>query len=188
MTILMHRFGTAILVATLAMTLDACRAVPSSGSLPTRVQPAMDADVCFSPGGGCTDLVVGMLRQANNTVRVQAYALTSQLIAQALVDAHRRGVRVGVILDQGQRQGLDAQTGFLAQAGVPVRIDAAHAAADNNVIIIDGDAVITGSFEFTDSSEERNAENLVVIRDRALAERYKANWEQHHAHAEGVAL
>jgi len=76
---------------------------------------------------------------------------------------------------------------LLAQAGVAVRVDAAHAVADDNVMVIDGHTVITGSFEFTDSAEERNAENLVVIRDPALAKRYAANWQEHHAHAEGFA-
>jgi phosphatidylserine/phosphatidylglycerophosphate/cardiolipin synthase-like enzyme len=43
-------------------------------------------------------------------------------------------------------------------------------------MVIDGETVITGSFNFTKSSEERNAENLLVLRDGALAERYEANW------------
>jgi len=54
-------------------------------------------------------------------------------------------------------------------------------------MVIDGHTVITGSFELTDSAEERNAENMVVIRDPALAKRYAANWQEHHAHAEGFA-
>ena len=104
MTILGRRTGMAILAATLAMSLGACRAGTSGGSLPRPVQPAVDADVCFSPGGGCTDLIVATLRQATETVHVQARALTSQPIAQALMNAYKRGVSVGVILDQSQGQ------------------------------------------------------------------------------------
>ncbi len=51
-------------------------------------------------------------------------------------------------------------------------IDTEHALAHNKVILIDGDTVITGSFNFSRAAEERNAENLLVIRDQELAEKY----------------
>jgi phosphatidylserine/phosphatidylglycerophosphate/cardiolipin synthase-like enzyme len=44
--------------------------------------------------------------------------------------------------------------------------------------------VITGSFNFTKAAEENNAENLLVIRDRRLSERYTKNWEKHAMHSE----
>ena len=47
----------------------------------------------------------------------------------------------------------------------------------------DGETVITGSFNFTTAAERQNAENLLVIRDRALAARYVDNWHAHAAHS-----
>ena len=52
------------------------------------------------------------------------------------------------------------------------------------MIIIDGATVITGSFNFTTSAESRNAENLLVIRDPQIAEKYMSNWQRHAAHAQ----
>jgi phosphatidylserine/phosphatidylglycerophosphate/cardiolipin synthase-like enzyme len=37
------------------------------------------------------------------------------------------------------------------------------------VEVIDGDTVITGSLNFTKAAEEKNAENMIVIRDKKLA-------------------
>lgn len=54
----------------------------------------------------------------------------------------------------------------------------------NKVMVIDGEAVITGSFNFTKAADENNAENLLVIRDRKLAERYIENWKEHEKHSE----
>ena len=51
-------------------------------------------------------------------------------------------------------------------------------------MIIDGETVITGSFNFTKAAEEKNAENLLVIRDKKLAERYIKNWQEHAQHSE----
>lgn len=50
--------------------------------------------------------------------------------------------------------------------------------------VMDGETVITGSFNFTKAAEERNAENLLVIRDAALAAKDDANWHLHEAHSQ----
>ena len=54
-----------------------------------------------------------------------------------------------------------------------------HAIAHNKVMIIDGETVVTGSFNFTKAAEENNAENLLVIHDKKLAERYTKNCHEH---------
>ena len=65
-----------------------------------------------------------------------------------------------------------------------LRIDAQHAMAHNKVMVITGQVVVAGSFNFTKNAEENNAENLLVIRDAALAEKYAANWKAHAEHSE----
>ena len=59
-----------------------------------------------------------------------------------------------------------------------------HAIAHNKVMVIDGQTVITGSFNFAKAAEESNAENLLVIHDESLAEKYTANWKAHAEHSE----
>jgi phosphatidylserine/phosphatidylglycerophosphate/cardiolipin synthase-like enzyme len=56
--------------------------------------------------------------------------------------------------------------------------------AHYKVIVLDGETVITGSFNFTKAVEEKNAENLLIIRDKAIADRYTAKWQQHAGHSE----
>ena len=60
----------------------------------------------------------------------------------------------------------------------------AHAIAHNKVMVVDGATVVTGSFNFTKAAEERNAENLLVIKDKGLARLYMENWELHKGHSE----
>ena len=114
-----------------------------------------------------------------------AYSFTSMEIAKALLDAHKRGVNVQVILDRSQRTEKYSSATFLSNQGIPVRIDAKHAIAHNKIIIIDAETTVTGSFNFTSSAEQKNAENLLVIRDRRLAEFYTKNWHEHERHSEG---
>jgi phosphatidylserine/phosphatidylglycerophosphate/cardiolipin synthase-like enzyme len=90
--------------------------------------------VYFSPSGGATDAVVRELNAATTQVLVQAYSFTSAPIAKALLDAHKRGVRVQVILDKSQRSEKYSSADFLANQGVPTMIDANHAIAHNKVM------------------------------------------------------
>jgi phosphatidylserine/phosphatidylglycerophosphate/cardiolipin synthase-like enzyme len=151
---------------------------PSATTRPSAVT------VCFTPGENCTDTIVNTLGGAKRTVLVQAYSFTSAPLAKALLDAHKRGVQVQVILDKSQRNEKYSSADFLANQGVPTMIDANHAIAHSKVIVIDGELVITGSFNFTKAAQEKNAENLLIIRDQGLAAQYTQNWETHRQHSQ----
>ena len=151
------------------------------------VATATDIQVFFSPHGGCTEAIVKNLQSATNTVLVQAYSFTSAPIAKALVDAHKRGVNVTVILDKSQRTERYREADFLLHADIPTFIDAKHNIAHNKIMVIDGHTIITGSFNFTKAAENENAENLLVIDDPKLAARYAANWKTHLSHSEKYA-
>lgn len=56
--------------------------------------------------------------------------------------------------------------------------------AHSQLMLLDGEKIITGSFNFTKAAQKRNAENLLVIHDKALAGRYTANGQVHKRHSE----
>lgn len=142
-------------------------------------------EVCFTPGEDYTGKIVREISDAREEILVQAYSFTSAPIVKALVAAHRRGVRVETLLDKSQRKEKYTSATFLDHADVPVLIDDAHAIAHNKVMIIDRGTVITGSFNFTKAAQEKNAENLLVIKgNKALVEEYLANYAVHREHAE----
>ena len=146
-------------------------------------RPIPPIEVYFSPKGGCTDAIIKELKAAKTTVLVQAYWFTSERIAKALVEAHKRGVKVEVILDRSRTEIENEQADFIVQNDVPTFIDDKHTTAHSKVIIIDGQVVITGSFNFTDQAEEENVENLLVIKDKVIADRFTANWKAHVQHS-----
>ncbi len=142
------------------------------------------AKVCFSPNGGCTESIVKEIDNAKSEILVQAYSFTSAPIAKALTDAFKRGVKVEAILDKSQRKEKYTAATFLANAGIPTYIDDKHAIAHNKIMVIDRETVITGSFNFTKAAEEKNAENLLIIRNKDLAKIYIDNWEKHREHSD----
>ena len=141
-------------------------------------------NVCFTPNGGCTEAIVNQIDNAKSEILIQAYSFTSAPIAKALVNAHKRGIHVEIILDKSNKSEKYSAGDFIAHMGVTTYIDSRHAIAHNKIIIIDKETVITGSFNFTKAAEEKNAENLLIIRNKKLAEIYIDNWYKHKEHSE----
>lgn len=154
------------------------------------VMPATGTvQVAFPPDEDANSLIVAALREAHNTVRVQAFSFTSNEIAFALIAAQRRGVDVQVIADAEQMRKLEHnKLGLMYQAGVRIWLDAQHQSAHNKIMVIDGASasptVVTGSMNFTYSGQFKNAENLLILRgNKPLADAYSANWQRHRNHA-----
>lgn len=132
----------------------------------------------FSPGGQCTEKIIAAIHSAESSIYVMAYAFTSPSIAQALTRAYERGVSVKILIDRSQLKAKHSQLSSLLQKGIPIFIDPATGIAHNKVMIFDEKSVLTGSFNFSQAAETKNAENLLLIHDAALAQVYKNNWEE----------
>jgi phosphatidylserine/phosphatidylglycerophosphate/cardiolipin synthase-like enzyme len=141
----------------------------------------------FSPNGGCLGAILAKIRSAKSTILVQAFSFTSKTIAAELVAAKARGVVVRVAVDSDAARDRNSIVPALLEGGVDVLVDAKHAIAHSKVMIVDSFIVITGSYNFSESAERRNLENMLVIRDAILAAKYAANWEAHAAHSISVA-
>jgi phosphatidylserine/phosphatidylglycerophosphate/cardiolipin synthase-like enzyme len=168
---------TLCIFALLSISLiSSCAVCPQCKETPTHVY--------FSPNGGATEAIINEIAGARAEILVQAYSFTSTPIAQALIDAHKRGVKVEAILDKSHRNEKYTSATFLANMRVPTFIDDKHAIAHNKVMIIDRTTVITGSFNFTKAAEENNAENLLIIKSKELSSLYIDNWMKHKEHSE----
>ena len=111
--------------------------------------------------------------------------ITVPRLAWDLVSARKRGVRVRVILDKRMTsKWSEART--LEKNGVPTwrlylpkeKKDPSNPQFHHKFAVVDGERVITGSFNWTVMADERNHENLLVIRDRALAKQYTEAFER----------
>lgn len=154
-------------------------AMPATGTI----------EVAFTPGGDAAGLVVGAIGQARRQILVQAFSFTHEGIASALIAAHKRGVDVKLIVDREQTERMErGKVPLMAAAGVPVWIDGEHQSAHNKVMVIDAGmpaaVLVTGSYNFTNAAQYKNAENLLLLRgNEKLIRLYRDNWNVHLAHA-----
>lgn len=165
-------------------------AFDSRANLPEKILPATGTiQFAFTPGDNAAGLIIGALNQARSEVLVQAYSFTHQKIADALLEAARRGVSVRIIADRSQIKRMErGLIPYLAASGLEVYVDAKHDAAHNKLMIIDASEelpiIITGSYNFTHAAQSRNAENVLVLRgNEGLSRAYRDNWNRHFAHS-----
>lgn len=165
------------------MLLTICiLAVLGLGEPPAPTTMPAEVRVYFSPGPEAEQAVIAELRAAKTSLTIAAYRLTAAPIAKEVVEAHRRGVKVSIILDRAQQRDAYTDATFFANAGIAVLIDHEHPIHHNKVMVIDGRVVITGSYNFT-AAATRNAENLLVIESDLLAQRYAADLAGHAGHS-----
>jgi phosphatidylserine/phosphatidylglycerophosphate/cardiolipin synthase-like enzyme len=122
------------------------------------------ASVYFSPNQGADDTVIGFIDRCQKTLDVAVYSITHDGIADALIRAHQRGVRVRVLMDKTQAGNRYADDEKMLDAGIEVRRDTQAGMMHNKMVLGDSKAVGTGSFNWTANASKRNAENFVILR------------------------
>jgi len=139
---------------------------------------AADIEVYFSPKGGCEKAIVREIDRAKNSIDAAVYYFTKRQIADAIIRAKDRGVKIKLVLDKSQETQRYSKAAYLARKGVPVRINSKYNLMYNKYAIIDGRTVITGSYNWTATAEHRNAENLLIIRDDETAGLFLKNFNK----------
>ena len=148
-------------------------------TLKSATQRTPNVTSCFTPAEACASEIIEKIEHSKSEIRVQAFEFTSEPIAAALVDAHRRGIDVAVILDKSAESNVPYRhkdADLFAHSGIPVSVDFRPRIAHNKVMIVDRHIVITGSYNFTASAERRNAENVTFIESKEVAARFLSNW------------
>ena len=166
-------------------------------SLPASVAMQGEVQALFAPRHDIEGVLVKLIHDAQHTVQLAAYGFTSRSLAQALIQAKKRGVRVEVLLDYERTVKERAADRMkiipeLLAEGVMVRVWRAPAHTDgimhHKFIVIDSASknatVITGSYNFTFSARSRNAENVLILRNAQEASKsFTQEFNQLYMHA-----
>lgn len=130
--------------------------------------PAFDTQarvqVGFSPAGTAQQTVLDAISSARHEILVAAFNFPSKPVSQALTAAKQRGVDVRVVADKKANSHYTAVT-YLANQGVPVMLNDRYSYMHNKFMVIDGNAVETGSFNYSAGAAMHNAENVLWLRN-----------------------
>lgn len=132
----------------------------------------------FSPQDKTVEkALVPLVENAQSYIYLPVFVITHKKLTQALIDAKNRGVDVKIILDATSVRSNHTTHEILREAGIPLKTENYAGKVHNKSMIIDDKYVITGSMNFSNSGENRNDENCLVIENSELAKFYKGWFE-----------
>lgn len=129
-------------------------------------------DVSFSRTEDTSSLLQYWIGKANETIRLMVMCITQDALAEALVDAHNRGIDIDIYIDNLYVSSPGSDFSYLQGAGIDIRSDDRGAFMHHKVMIIDDHIVVTGSYNWSASAEDRNDENTIILDSTSLAEIY----------------
>jgi phosphatidylserine/phosphatidylglycerophosphate/cardiolipin synthase-like enzyme len=132
----------------------------------------------FSPGQACLAQIAHRFATARRTADVCVFTITDDRITRALLDAHRRKVRVRVITDNEKAFDAGSDIERIGAAGVPVKVDRTPYHMHHKYAIFDGTRLLNGSYNWTRGAAEQNEENVVDTADPKLVAAFQAAFDK----------
>ena len=121
--------------------------------------------IFFSPKGGAAEEIIKQIDNAESYIDIAMYSFTYEPIAEAIIRAKNRGVKIRILMDKGQSQGKYSKYKFFLDNDIAVIQDRHSGIMHNKIAVIDGKVLFTGSYNWSKSAEERNEENLLEFID-----------------------
>lgn len=129
-------------------------------------------NVYFSPDDNIERIILKRLKKAKNSIHFMAFSFTSDPIGEVIIQKHRQGVLVKGLFEKRGARSSHSEFTKMKIEGLSVKTDKNRYAMHHKVIIIDGETVITGSYNFSKGANNRNDENILIIQNKDIAAKY----------------
>ena len=114
-----------------------------------------------------------LIKNAKKYIYIPSFVITEKRITEELIKAKNRGVDVKVIADSLNTSTMHSKHKELRSAGIPVKAENYAGKMHSKTMIIDDEYLIIGSMNFSNSGENRNDENMIILNDENAAAFYK---------------
>ncbi len=129
-------------------------------------------EVYFSPSDLPEEVLINKIQNADSNIHLSMFYYTNDLLHKALIDAINRGVKVKAVWDfRGWEDFHTSEMDEMLTRGVGI-VDANPGLIHHKYAVIDGQTVITGSANWSNSGMNYNDENILVIEDQKVAQKF----------------
>jgi phosphatidylserine/phosphatidylglycerophosphate/cardiolipin synthase-like enzyme len=137
-------------------------------------------EALFAPEDRVARRVIQLIRGAKKSIHFLAFSFTSEGIAEAMVERAAEGISLLGVLETTQVRSNTGTQFEVLRGGGGVYLDANPRNMHHKLILIDGEIIITGSYNFSESAESKNDEDLLILRNPELAATFE--WEFQRIH------
>ncbi len=143
-------------------------------NLPNRFKiGTSEVEIYFSPKDKQSARIISLINGAKNYIYIPAFLITHTKITDALIEAKNRKVDVRVIIDANSTSTRNSKHAVLRHNGVLLKTENFAGKLHAKMMIIDDEYLITGSMNFSNSGENKNDENMLVIKNPKIAKAHK---------------
>lgn len=121
--------------------------------------------------------ILPLINNAEKYIYIPAFVITHYELSNALIAAKNRNINVKIITDATSSGMTHNKISELRKAGIPLKTESFAGKMHTKSIIIDDKVVITGSMNFSNSGENKNDENCLIIEDKEIAKFYRGYFE-----------
>lgn len=137
-------------------------------------KPTGDIQVYFSPQDkALANAVLPLLRRAKKYIYIPAFIISDSRVSDELIKAQSRGVDVKLIVDSLNATNTHSKHKEMRSAGIPVKTENFAGKMHSKSVIVDDEYLIIGSMNFSYSGENKNDENLVLLKNPDAAKFYR---------------
>ncbi|KAI8142901.1 hypothetical protein BJV82DRAFT_612671 [Fennellomyces sp. T-0311] len=133
----------------------------------------------FFPSKESFNSFISVLNSAKSTIDVCVFAMTDDDVADALIDAKKRNVKIRIITDNQQAAGKGADAARLqADHGIPYKTDNTTGYMHNKFAIVDSATLINGSFNWSKGARFKNRENIIITNIPECIKEFQKQFEK----------
>ncbi len=129
-------------------------------------------EVYFSPQDKSSNRIIQLINNSTKYIYIPTFLITHEKISQALISAYKKGVDVKIIIDANSTSTQNTKHAKLRGSGIPLKTENYAGKLHSKTMIIDDKYIIMGSMNFSNSGENKNDENMLVISNPKLASNY----------------
>lgn len=141
-------------------------------------KPTSDADAYFSPGETCRNVIIQQIQRAINQVQICVFTISDDPITEAILTSHKLGKDIRIITDNDKSLDEGSDIERIARQGVQIKMDRTANHMHHKFMVVDGKAVITGSYNWTRSAALYNHENILLTQDAGVVKSFLKQFDQ----------
>jgi len=135
-------------------------------------------DSSFSRTEDTCQILCNLIDHAGSSIKIMVLLITEDTLADALIDAHNRGVDVIVIIDDDYQYTSGSEYTRIRDSGIDIRTDNRSGLMHHKVMIIDWKILVIGSYNWSQSAEDSNDENVIILNSEKIAGEYQIEFNR----------
>ena len=134
--------------------------------------------VFFGAEDDVIDHISPIVQASEESVRFMAYSFTHDTLGDAVIDRFEQGKDVMGIFERRGSETEYSELGRMHELGMEVRQDGNSRTFHFKNFVLDESTVMTGSFNYSESADKNNDENILLLANETIAQLYMDEFER----------